>query len=106
LSFDREKLRALIEADRYEWSRHALRRIDQRDLYHKEVIQLLREGDIIEDYPDDKPFPSALFMGHVKDGPLHVVAALDDEGDWLYIVTAYRPDLRRFEPDYRTRREG
>jgi hypothetical protein len=32
------------------------------------------------------------------------VAALDKGKDYCFIITAYKPDLEHFEPDYRKRR--
>lgn len=68
------------------------------------VKDVLITGDIIEDYPDDKPFPSALFLGWFEGKPLHVVAALDFATDYCLVITAYEPDLNHFEPDFKTRR--
>ena len=65
---------------------------------------MLRAGARIEDYPEDVPYPSALFLGWVEGKPLHVVAALDAPAQWAYIITAYEPDLEHFESDYRTRK--
>ncbi len=59
----------------------------------------------IEDYPDDTPYPSALYLGWIKGKPLHVVAALDAVHEWAYIMTAYEPDLEHFEADGKTRRK-
>jgi hypothetical protein len=70
-----------------------------------DVFDVLLTGEQIEDYPDDKPFPSALFLGWMADEPLHVVAAIDRESNWAYIITVYRPDLEHFEPDFKTRRK-
>ena len=62
------------------------------------------EGEIIEDYPDDKPFPTALFLGRRQGDPFHVVTALDSLRGYCFVITVYRPDLNHFEPDYKTRR--
>jgi len=69
-----------------------------------EVKEALLHGEQIEDYPEDYPLPSALFLGTVEGRPLHVVAAYDGGIDMAYIITAYEPSLDHFEPDWRTRR--
>jgi len=69
------------------------------------VIDVLMLGEEIEDYPADKPYPSALFLGWIEDRPLHVVVALDEETQWAYIITAYEPSLEYFEADFKTRRK-
>ncbi len=78
--------------------------MDARGVASAAVIGVLTNGVRIEDYPDDKPHPSALFLGWVEGEPLHVVAALDEANQWAYIITAYHPDEEHFEADYRTRR--
>ena len=39
----------------------------------------------------------------VNENPIHVVVAQDEEE--IVIISVYRPDLNKFEPDFRTRRE-
>ena len=94
-----------MQKGRFEWRRHALEQMAARGLAQAAVIEVLTAGEKIEDYPHDRPYPSALFLGWVKGEPLHVVAALDDADDRGYIITTYRPDEETFEADYRTRRE-
>jgi hypothetical protein len=76
----------------------------KRGISREMVKDVLITGDIIEDYPDDKPFPSALFLGWFEEKPLHVVAALDFVTDYCFVITVYEPDLNHFEPDFKTRR--
>ncbi len=59
---------------------------------------------MIERYPDDTPYPSALVLGFVAARPLHVVVALDGAGPHAYIITVYEPHATRFEADWKTRR--
>jgi len=82
-----------------------LQRLAEREISQDSVLRVLSSGERIKDYPDDKPYPSALFLGWIKNRPLHVVAALDEDNDWAYIITAYEPSLEFFEPDYKKRRE-
>lgn len=96
--------RAAIEEGRIEWHRHALARMLERKISRQAVKQVLRDGEIIESYTSDQPYPSALVLGSVDGQPLHVVAAFDNTNGILYIITAYRPDLIHFSDDYRTRR--
>ena len=62
-------------------------------------------GELIREYGEDKPFPSALFLGYFAGRPLHVVAAFDDSDGRAFIITAYEPSLEIFEADYRTKRK-
>jgi hypothetical protein len=76
----------------------------ERGISRESVKQTLLNGEIIEDYADDKPFPSALFLGLQEGKPLHVVAAFDERSGECFIVTAYHPDAEHFGLDFRTRR--
>lgn len=94
-----------VSRGRIRWQRHALERMMERDIFRDDVKQVLLNGEMIEEYPDDHPFPSGLFFGIRNEIPLHVVAAVDKEGDWCYIVTVYKPGSQHFEPDFKTRKK-
>jgi len=102
---NRDELKIAVENGNIEWQRHALERMMERRISRKAVKEVLKNGEIIEDYPDDKPYPSALFLGWINGEPLHVVAAFDSLIGWCFIITAYKPDLEHFESDYKTRRQ-
>ncbi|MFO7958629.1 MAG: DUF4258 domain-containing protein [Candidatus Brocadiia bacterium] len=87
------------------WRAHALERMLQRGISRASVLRTLEQGEVIEDYPDDRPFPSALLLGFAEGRPLHVVVALDATSGYAHVVTVYEPDLEHFESDFRTRRE-
>jgi hypothetical protein len=102
---DLEAMRFAVRRGRIEWQRHALERMVKRVILRQEIKQVLLKGELIEDYPEDYPFPSALFSGGTKERPLHVVAAWDAIQIMVFIITVYEPDLDHFEPDLRTRRK-
>jgi hypothetical protein len=60
---NRYQLREAIQNGMIEWETHTLERMIKRGISREIVKQVLLEGEIIEDYPDDKPFPTALFFG-------------------------------------------
>jgi len=101
---DREQLINAVQHGRIEWQTHALERMMKRGISREIVKQVLLDGEIIEDYPDEKPFPTALFLGWFQREPFHVVTALDSLSGYCFVITVYRPDLNHFEPDYKTRR--
>jgi len=76
----------------------------ERGIARTTVLAILQLGEMIEQYPDDYPFPSFLMLGFHDEQPIHVVAALDFRLEELHIITVYHPDLRWFESDWRTRR--
>jgi len=97
-------LHAAIQEERIEWRKHALQRLAERCILQKDVLEVISSGEMIEDYPDDEPCPSALFLAFIMDRPLHVVVAYDESDHRAYIITAYQPSLEFFETDYKTRR--
>ena len=101
---DRDRLTEAIQNGMIEWQTHALERMAKRGISTQIVKQVLLEGEIIEDYPDDKPFPTSLFLGWFQKEPFHVVLALDPLNGYCFVITVYRPDLEHFESDYKTRR--
>ena len=101
---DRDRLREAIQNGMIEWQTHALERMMKRGISREIIKQVLLEGEIIEDYPDDKPFHTALFLGWSQGNPFHVVTALHSLSGYCFVITVYRPDLTHFETDYKTRR--
>ncbi len=99
------KLKSALDRSNIEWEGHVLERLILRRISLAAVIQVVGSGQLIEDYPDDRPYPSALFLGWIETKPLHVVAALNEAAPKVFIITAYEPDLKHFEPDFKTRRK-
>ena len=101
---DRTILASAIRQGNVVWRRHAFERMLSRGISRDDVSEVLLEGEQIEDYPDGFPFPAGLFLGTIRDRKMHVVAALDVKARVLYVISAYEPDERHFEPDMRRRR--
>ena len=99
-----EAFREAIREGSIEWRMHAFQRLAERGISRAEVLTVLLAGEKIEDYPDDTPYPSALFLGFPSGKPLHAVAAFDEINKKAYVVTAYEPSSEFFEEDYKTRR--
>jgi len=93
-----------VKMDCIEWSRHGLERMVERDISRFQTKQAILEGVVIEEYADDYPCPSALFLGWSEERPIHVVVALNKAKSVVSIITVYEPTLERFEPDFRTRK--
>jgi hypothetical protein len=59
----------------------------------QEVFDAIQDCEIIEEYLDDKPYPSVLIYGKLKlSNPLHIVCAYSKEDDLAIIITVYRPN--------------
>ena len=76
----------------------------ERAISVDDVLAVIADGEVIADYPDDKPFPSALLMGSAGSRTLHVVAARDGARGKCYAVTVYEPDPMLWNDDMRSRR--
>lgn len=102
---DIRSLQKAIQSGRLEWQRHALEKMAERNISRSMVLNTMLHGEMIEDYPKDRPLPSALFLGFSENVPLHVVVAFDSQASRAYVITAYEPDPTRFESDFKTRRK-
>lgn len=100
-----EVLRLAVRERRIEWRKHVLQKLAERGLAQSSVVEVLLGGERIRDYPEDRPFPSALFLGYIESRPLHVVAACDEANVQAFIITAYEPSLDVFGPDFKTKRK-
>ncbi len=99
-----QAIAASVSNNSIEWNRHALERMMERGISRSAVLDVVCTGEIIEQYPSDHPFPSALMLGNQAEIPLHVVVAFDPESETVFIITAYYPDILHFHADFRTRR--
>lgn len=75
-----------------------------RQISQEEVKTAIAQGEIIQEYPDDQPFPSYLLLDFIEGRPIHVVFSYDQETDTGYVVTTYIPDPNIWQPDFRTKR--
>ena len=75
----------------------------ERGISIEDVRLVLYTGEVIEDYPDDFPYPSRLMLGWSGKRAVHVVAAHNADDDETIIITAYDPDPARWTPDLRRR---
>jgi len=83
---------------------HALRQMFQRRISDSDIRELLGLGMIIEEYPDDNPYPSFLVSGVVNGRPLHVVMAYNNVDREAIVITAYEPDPDSWSENYTRRR--
>jgi len=76
----------------------------ERGIQTNTVRSVIESGEVIGNYPDDKPFPSFLLLGWIGGRPVHVVMAIDYSSKQCYVITVYVPDLDIWHPDFRTKR--
>jgi len=84
---------------------HAIQRMFERRISRSQVRRALEEGQVIEDYQDDMPYPSRLVLYWNESVPLHVVAARNQEEGETIVITVYEPDPQKWDSDFRRRRK-
>ena len=100
------EIQTLCSEGKIIWTEHVEKRMAQRNISRRDVKRCIMNGEIIEDYPDDYPYPSCLVFGYAEaERILHVVVSISDGVPRiLNIITAYIPDASKFMPDMKTRR--
>ncbi len=94
-----------IKVGRIRITEHADDEAQNDNFLFEDIIISVQKGEIIEQYPDDKPYPSCLILGkNFKNEPIHSVWAYSVEAKASVLITVYRPDLKRWMEDWRTRR--
>ncbi|MCC7390286.1 MAG: DUF4258 domain-containing protein [Phycisphaerales bacterium] len=83
---------------------HAVQRMFRWGVSETDVRSVLESGETIEDRPDELPYPVRLILGRVEGRPLHVVAAFDEPGGTIIVITVYEPDPARWSDGFRRRK--
>ena len=73
----------------------------ERDIVASDIIEIVKSGEVIAEYPDDKPYPSNLILGWIEDKALHVVSAGDNQNSTCYIITVYSPDPALWDSSFK-----
>jgi hypothetical protein len=93
-----DDVRAAFELDRVLFTQHAREEMRNEPLgriREREVTEAVATAEQIDDYPDEEPYPSSLFLGWTPTGrPLHFVISYDEEAGLAIVVTVYEPDPR------------
>jgi len=87
------------------FSQHAFTRMFARSISPEFVTRAVSSGEIIAEYPDDQPFPSYLLLYLENEKALHVVIGKDEQDEACYVITAYWPDIKIWNDDFRARRQ-
>ena len=98
-----EHLKSLNKLANIAMTEHARIRLYERNISINDIMSGIDTGEIIKQYPDDKPLPSCLILGFsIKKERIHIVVSCDS--DFIYLITAYFPDLDVWENDFKTRK--
>ena len=84
-------------------SQHMMKRFSERHIKYRDILSVINSGEIIEQYPNDYPYPSCLMLGLDFNGKyMHIVCGTDNE--YLWVITAYYPAEDQWEADMKTRK--
>jgi hypothetical protein len=98
-----DEIRQKIEADEFEFSKHAVDQSIIRRISVQEVREIFTNAEVIENYPEDKYGPSCLIFGRTPAGrPLHIQCSYPSR-PLIKIITLYEPDPARWI-DFKVRR--
>lgn len=95
-----EKIKECMRLERLFYTKHAKDEMESEELgeiKEDEVFEAIIRGNIIEDYPDDEPYPSCLIFGRTSRNRLiHAVCAYSADDDTVIMVTVYEPHTVRW----------
>lgn len=94
----------MVSCRTYSFTRHSTVQMFERKISVKNVKTTVKSGEVIQSYPDDKPYPSFLILAFINKDPIHVVVAINKQEEHCIIVTAYKPSGRLWSSDFRTRK--
>ena len=98
-----ELLQLCSDPDNVIITQHGFKRLRNRGITVADLLSGIKSGEIIEQYPDDYPYPSCLVLGiTVNNEHIHIVCGVGDNKLW--IISSYLPALDRWEADYKTRK--
>jgi len=93
-----------ITANRIRITEHADEEAQSDKLKYDEIYYSVLHGEIIEEYPTDRPYPSCLVYGRTfSNEPVHTVWAYNAPSGWAVLITVYRPDPKLWI-DYKLRK--
>ncbi len=97
-------IKDFVKKRKISWTNHVIIRLLQRNISQLDVENAILNGEILEEYNDDYPYPSCLIYGlSLNDKVLHVVCGVTDNELW--IITAYYPNNKEWNEDFKTRKE-
>ncbi|MBW1960004.1 MAG: DUF4258 domain-containing protein [Deltaproteobacteria bacterium] len=99
-------IKRCVEQGKILWTYHVNMRLKGRFIPREFILESAGNYEVIEDYPEDKYFPSYLVYSRYENHVFHVLFATDLAGDNIRVVTAYYPSLKEWETDLKTRRRS
>ena len=101
-----EKVKTLIAKGEVVISSHGYDELAEDGILVEEILASVTAAEVIEDYPDFAKGPCCLVL-HYDDPmrPIHVVWGIARGSDTTAVlITAYRPDAKRWSDDFKRRK--
>ena len=100
-----EFLKELVKSQKIRWTNHMVIRLLQRNISQEDIENAILNGEIIEEYENDYPYPSCLVYGiSLNNNIIHIVCGVNN--DELWIITAYYPDKEKWDNSLKIRKEN
>lgn len=97
-------IKKMVKDNKIRWTNHIIMRLFQRNINQRDIENAILNGEIIEEYENDYPYPSCLVYGvNLNNEVIHIVCGLNDIELW--IISAYYPDNIKWKDDLKTRKE-
>ena len=102
------RIQALAARGEVRISDHGYDELAEDDILATDVLAGIAAAILVEDYPETGRGPSVLALQRDSDvRPIHVVWGVPKDGATpAVLVTAYRPDPRRWESDFKRRKKA
>lgn len=100
-----ELIKELVKSQKIRWTNHMVIRLLQRNISQEDIENAILNGEIIEEYENDYPYPSCLVYGiSLNNNIIHIVCGVNN--DELWIITAYYPDKEKWDNSLKIRKEN
>lgn len=90
-----EQIKYYFHEERVIYSDHSIGEMlleELGEIIVEDIVEAASNPEILNTYPEDKPYPSVLFLGFTKNSrPIHIVCALDEMLDKIVLITVYEP---------------
>jgi len=94
-----------MDCNKIVFTGHSIRQMFSRSISKENVINVINNGEVIVEYPDDKPYPCYLMLGFIDSKPIHIVLAFNKEERTCIVVTSYIPSSELWAKDFRERKK-